>query len=186
MMPMSQIDMVILLDDTNKWLQVCGGLKREPDRVPGRAARLYVVVRQGDVIATGEGTCEYDEHAKNTRWVLDDVKVPDDIKVPDDLTTQRLQVGSALACGVAIVEKDHPAGLEVFSWVQEVHVRTGSPWTNPPPIDFSEAELAVSAHGKLDAAEAIASSLAIRPSDGGGYRWTCEIETRAVEEAQIV
>ena len=56
-MPMSQIDMVILLDDST--LQVCGGLQREQGKVPGRDARLYVVVRQGDAIATGDGTCDY-------------------------------------------------------------------------------------------------------------------------------
>ena len=52
-MPMSQIDMVILKQGGST-LQICGGLHRElPGNVPGRPAHLYIVVRQGDVIATG-------------------------------------------------------------------------------------------------------------------------------------
>jgi hypothetical protein len=171
MMPMSQIDMVALID--NSILQVCGGLQREiPGNLPGRPAYLYIVVRQGGVVATLNGTSKDDG---TQRWVL---------KVQGGPATQ-LRAGPAIACGVAIVEKDDPAGLEAFSWVQEVHIRRTTPWTTLPPIDFSKAELVVSAHGKLAAAQAIASSLAIRPSDGGGYRWTYEVETRAVEEAVI-
>jgi hypothetical protein len=172
MMPMSQIDMVILLDSST--LQVCGGLQRELGNLPGRPAYLYIVVRQGDVVATGNGKSEDN---LNKRWKLN-------VHVPEGHTTQ-LQAGPAIACGVAIVEKDDPAGLESFSWVQEVQVRRGRPWTDPPPIDFSEAKLTVSADGNLAAAQAIASSLAIRPSDGGEYRWAYEVEIRAVEEAVI-
>ena len=174
-MPLSQIDMVILLNGST--LQVCGGLQREIGNLPGRPAHLYVVVRQGDVIATGNGTSEDDG---TDRWVLTNVKVQGG-------PTTQLRAGPAIACGVAIVEKDDPAGLESFSWAQQVNIRTDDPlWgENPPPIDFSEAELAVSAGGKLGAAQAIASSLAIRPSDGGGYRWAHEVDMRAVKEALV-
>jgi hypothetical protein len=172
MMPMSQIDMVILKQGGSA-LQVCGGLQRELGNLSGRPAHLYVVVRQGDVIATGDGKSE--DHP-NKRWKLD-------VHVPEGRTTQ-FQAGPAIACGVAIVEKD-PAGLESFSWVQEVQVRRGRPWTDPPPIDFGETKLTVSADGDLAAAQAIASSLAIRPSDGGEYRWAYEVEIRAVKEAVI-
>jgi hypothetical protein len=69
-MPMSQIDMVILKQGGSS-LQVCGGLERE-DGKEQRPAQLYVVVRQGDVIATGPGKCDYG----NPRWQLD-VHVPE-------------------------------------------------------------------------------------------------------------
>ena len=177
-MPLSQIDMVILLNGST--LRVCGGLQREIGNLPGRPAHLYVVVRQGDVIATGNRTSEDDG---TNRWVMKDVKVQGG-------PTTQLRAGPAIACGVAIVEKDDPAGLESFSWAQQVNIRTHDPlydpsWENPPPIDFSEAELAVSAGGKLGAAQAVASSLAIRPSDGGGYRWANEVDMRAVKEALV-
>jgi hypothetical protein len=126
-------------------------------------------------MSSPQGDGKSEDHPSK-RWKLD-------VHVPEGRTTQ-LQPGPALACGVAIVEKDDPAGLESFSWVQEVQVRRGSLWTDPPPIDFSEAKLAVSAGGNLAAAQAIASSLAIRPSDGE-YRWAYEVEIRAVEEALI-
>jgi hypothetical protein len=172
-MPMSQIDMVILLDGST--LQVCGGLERVTGNLPGRPAYLYVVVRQGDVIAIQNGTSKDDGTG---RWVLEEVKVQGDPTTP-------LRAGPAIACGVAIVEKDDPAGLEAFSWAQQVNIREGDPWVDPPPIDFGEAELVVSAGGKLGAAQAIASSLAIRPSDGDEYRWAHEVEMRAVKEALI-
>ena len=171
-MPNSQIDMVILLNGST--LQVCGGLERETGKPTGRPAHLYVVVRQGDVIATGNGTSEDDG---TNRWVLE-------VKVQGDPTTQ-LRAGPAIACGVAIVEKNDPAGLEAFSWAQQVNIRTGEPWVDPPPIDFGEAEPVVSESGKLGTAQAIASSLAIRPSDGDEYRWAHEVEMRAVKEALI-
>ena len=176
-MPMSQIDMVILLNDST--LQVCGGLQRETGNLPGRSAHLYIVVRQGDVIATGDGTSKDDG---TDRWVVKDVKVQGG-------PTTQLRAGPAIACGVAIVEKDDPAGLEAFSWAQQVNLRTGvdPEWIeDPPPIDFGEGELVVSAGGKLGAAQAIASSLAIRPSDGGGYGWAHEVEMRAATEALII
>jgi hypothetical protein len=172
MMPMSQIDMVILLDDSK--LQVCGGLKREPDKVPGRAARLYVVIRQGNAIATGEGTCDY----RNARWKLN-------VNVPPGLTTH-LQAGPAMACGVAIVE-EYPAGLEAFSWVQQVEIRTDDPtfgW-DPPPIDFRDPQQASLEQGQLGAAQAIASSLTVTPSDGGNYRWAQELEIRPLAPAIV-
>ena len=173
-MPLSQIDMVALQNGSGSSLQVCGGLNREPGNAPGRAARLYVVVRQGEAIATGEGRCEDDE---SRRWELR-------VHVPQDLTAG-LQAGPAIACGVAIVEKAS-GGLEAFSWVQQVDILARDPWTTPPPIDFKEPDLATSASGRLDAAQAIASSLTITPSDGGRYRWTQEVEIRPVEQASIV
>ena len=175
-MPMSQIDMVILKQGGSS-LQVCGGLKREPDRVPGRAARLYVVVRQGDAIATGEGTCEYDPNDENVRWKLIDVRVPQGV-------TTRPQTGPALACGVAIVEK-YPAGLEAFSWVQQVNILPQDPtggW-DPAPIAFSRPQHVFPREGQLDAAQAIASSLTVTPSDGGNYRWNQEVEIRPLTPA---
>jgi len=173
-MPMSQIDMVILLDDST--LQVCGGLNRESGKVPGRAARLYVVVRQGNAIATGKGTCDYGSR----RWKLRDVKVP------EDLTTQRLQAGPALACGVAIVE-EAAGGLEAFSWVQQVNILAEDPssgW-DPPPIVFSDPQQVLSQQGQLDAARAIASSLTVTPSDADKYRWTQELEIRPLTPAIV-
>jgi hypothetical protein len=164
-MPMSQIDMVILKQGGSS-LQVCGGLERK-DGKEQRPAQLYVVVRQGEVIATGSGMCEYG----TPRWQLD-------VHVPEGLPT-RLQAGSAIACGVAIVE-EHPAGLEAFSWVQQVEILARDPWTDPPPIDFKEPELATSATGQLAAAQAISSSLTMTPSDGGRYRWVQEVEIRPV------
>lgn len=177
-MPISQIDMVILLDGST--LQVCGGLQRESGKIPGRPAYLYVVVRQGDVIATGNGTSPDDG---TDRWKVKDVQVQGG-------PTTQLRAGPAIACGVAIVEKDDQAGLglEAFSWAQQVNIRAGvdPEWIeDPPPIDFGEGELVVSEGGKLGAAQAIASSLAIRPSDGGGYGWALEVEMRAVKEALI-
>lgn len=172
-MPMSQIDMVILLDDST--LQVCGGLERESDKVPGRAARLYVVVRQGDIVATGDGTAEDDGSG---RWKVPEVKVPEGV-------TSGLQTGPALACGVAIVEKDQ-GGLEAFNWVQQVEIRTGDPstWGEVlPPINFPNPQHVFPEQGQLDAAQAIASSLTVAPSEGGNYSWTQELEIRPLAPA---
>lgn len=171
-MPISQIDMVILKQGGSS-LQVCGGLNREQGKVPDRAARLYVVVRQGDAIATGEGTCPYGD----ARWKVPDVKVPQG--------TTRLQTGPALACGVAIVEED-PAGLEAFSWVQQVNILPRDPtsdWRDPAPINFGRPDHVFPNEGQLDAAQAIASSLTVTPSDGGNYRWSQEVEIRPLTPA---
>jgi hypothetical protein len=175
MMPLSQIDMVILKEGGSK-LQVCGGLQRESDKEPDRAARLYVVIRQGDVIATGPGTCDY----TSVRWKLN-------ISVPEGPPT-RLQAGPALACGVAIVEK-YLAGLEAFSWAQQVDILAQDPtsgWGDPDPIDFPIPQQVVSKQGQLDAAQAIASSLTITPSDGGNYDWDEKVEIRPVVQVSIV
>jgi hypothetical protein len=169
MMPLSQIDMVILLDEPK--LQVCGGLQREEQGKEHRPARLYVVVRQGDVIATGSGTCDYG----SKRWKVD-------VRVPQSRRTG-LQAGPAIACGVAIVEED-PAGLEAFSWVQQVNILTEDRvWDQqePPPIDFGDPKQAFSEQGQLNANQAIASSLTVTPSDGGRYRWAQKVEIRPVE-----
>jgi hypothetical protein len=163
---------MVILKQRGSSLQVCGGLKREPGKVRGRAARLYVVVRQGDAIATGEGTCEYDQNDENTRWKLPDVKVPKDLP--------SLRTGPALACGVAIVEEDQGGGLEAFSWLQQVNIlaRNPSPEWDPPTINFPAPQQVFPEQGQLDAAQAIASSLTVIPSDGGNYRWTQELEIR--------
>jgi hypothetical protein len=171
MMPLSQIDMVVLLDDSK--LQVCGGLQREIGNLPGRPAHLYVVVRQGDVIATGNGTSEDDG---TDRWVL---------KIQGGPTTQ-LRAGPAIACGVAIVEKD-PAGLEAFSWAQQVDIlaQDPSPGWDPQPIVFRDPQQVFSKQGQLDAAQAIASSLTITPSDAGNYHWAQEVEVRPLAPAIV-
>jgi hypothetical protein len=172
MMPLSQIDMVVLLDDSK--LQVCGGLQPEIANLPGRPAHLYVVVRQGDVIATGPGTCDYG----NPRWKLN-------VNVPQGPTTH-LEAGPALACGVAIVEKD-PAGLEAFSWAQQVDIlaQDPSPGWDPRPIVFRDPQQVFSKQGQLDAAQAIASSLTVTPSDAGNYHWAQEVEVRPLAPATV-
>jgi hypothetical protein len=50
-MPNSQIDMVVRDDDGVGW-NVCGDFERQEGR-PARDVDLYVVVRQGDVVARG-------------------------------------------------------------------------------------------------------------------------------------
>jgi len=173
MMPLSQIDMVVLEQDGSS-LEVCGGLERGDGKVPGRSARLYVVVRQGDVIATGEGICK-DDGSK--RWQVD-------VKVPEDLTAQPLKPGPAMACGVAIVE-EAPAGLEAFSWAQQVEILpSGAERPKENPIPFPDPELAVSARGQLATDRTVSSSLTVKPSESSRtHRWTHEADLRKVVPA---
>ena len=170
-MPLSQIDMVVLLNGST--LRVCGGLKRDQQGKEERPARLYVVVRQGDIVATGPGTCPYEKK----RWKLE-------VLVPEGRTTG-LQTGPAIACGVAIVEED-PAGLEAFSWVQQVTIEP-IPWDEEdlPEIAFQDAQQTYAERGQLQATQAINSSLTVTPSDGG-YRWAQTVEIRPLEPAPNV
>jgi hypothetical protein len=167
-MPMSQIDMVIFEQDDSH-LQVCGDFA--PAIVdPAKPAEIHVAVRQGDVVARGSGQCD------GANWEVD-------AEAQGQLTP-----GSAIACAVAIVEKE-PAGLETLVWVQEVEIRHGKRVGVNVPLDFPEPESVISASGQLAGGRTVASSLAIskeeNPQGGRTLSWHREVSIRPVVAAEV-
>jgi hypothetical protein len=171
MMPMSQIDMVVFKQDDSH-LQVCGDFARTLGN-SAKPAELHVVVRQGDIVARGDGECE------GTNW-----------EVPVEAQGQHLTAGHAIACAVAIIEKEDPAGLETLSWVQEVEIIEGKRASLNEPLDFPQPECVTSALGQLEKGRAVASSLAIlekkNPQGGETLSWQREFSIRPVEPAKVV
>jgi hypothetical protein len=162
--PNSQIEMVVKgdVDGREGWL-VCGRIEPGPGRAENRKVGLYVVVRQGDVIARGDSREDFGRWAFEVR--------------PDD---GQLTLGPAIASAVAIVEKEDPTGLETLTWVQRVTVveTRGEP-QNPP---FPPSELTVTKEGEVADDRAVSSSLGIleQPRGPGGFQWEQELEIRKV------
>jgi hypothetical protein len=159
-MPNSQIDMVV--QDGDKW-KVCGDFER-PENQPDLDVYLYVVVRQGDVVARGH----------------DKVSIRDDWRFEVKAEGGDFVVGQpAIATAVAIAEED-PSGLESFTWAQQVDVRGGRTAGDPEP-EFGPPET-VAGHGELAAGHSISSSLTLKQGGAaagdGPLVWEHELQIR--------
>jgi hypothetical protein len=117
--PNSQIDMVVRHGDG--W-RVCGDFDKQEGR-PDQDVDLYVVVRQGDVVARG-----HDVVSIRKEWRFEVEPEGGDFVVGQP----------AIATAVAIAKED-PAGLEAFTWAQQVPVMQRRTDGNPPP-QFAEPE----------------------------------------------
>jgi hypothetical protein len=147
MMPNSQIDMVVRDADGVRW-NVCGDFDVPTDRLDPKVD-VYVVVRQGDVVARGH------QLVGDKRWRFE-VK-------PEGGELQTRQ--SAIVSAVAIAQED-PSGLEAFTWAQRIDVLPAREDDNPDPV-FGPPQ-AVSGHGELAAGKVISSSLTITAGAAAG------------------
>jgi hypothetical protein len=143
-MPNSQIDMVVMDNSHPGGWTVCGDFKEAPDG----QVDVYVVVRQGDVLARGGGP------VSGTPWQLP--VTPHGGQLDAELET-------AIASAVAIGREDH-SGLEVFTWAQRIPVLTKREDGNPP-TDLSNGVPAVTP-GTLAMGDSISSSLAVSEPTG--------------------
>ena len=144
MMPNSQIEMVVRDDiDPGKW-KVCGDFKQQPN---GRVD-VYVVVRQGDVVARGN------DRVSDKSWQFEVTPEGGQLVAGDEQT--------AIASAVAIAQL--PSGLETFSWAQRVPVLPARIDGNPP-APISDGEPAES-QGTLAMGDSISSSLAVSEPSG--------------------
>ena len=112
-MPNSQIDMVVRHGDG--W-RVCGDFDKQEGR-PDQDVDLYVVVRQGDVVARG-----HDVVSSRKEWRFEVEPEGGDFVVGQP----------AIATAVAIAKEDL-AGLEAFTWAQQIPVIQRRTDGNPPP-----------------------------------------------------
>ena len=112
-MPNSQIDMVVKDNSHPGGWTVCGDFKEAPDG----QVDVYVVVRQGDVLARGGGP------VSGTPWQLPVTPQGGQLVPGEDQT--------AIASAVAIGREDH-SGLEVFTWAQRIPVLPRREDGNPP------------------------------------------------------
>jgi hypothetical protein len=159
-MPNSQIDMVVRDDDGVRW-NVCGDSQVPTERLDPKID-VYVVVRQGDVIARGN------EQVSTRSWRFE-VK-PEGGELRTDQT--------AIVSAVAITQED-PSGLEAFTWAQRINVLSRRTDGNPEPV-FGQPET-VSGHGELAAGHAISSSLTVKEAGaaaaGGSLSWEHTLQT---------
>jgi hypothetical protein len=145
--PNSQIDMVVRDDDRVGW-NVCGDVEQPPGQEDGRVD-IYVVVRQGGVVARGHRVVSFGS------WQFPVVVEGGELVAGPDKT--------AIASAVAITQEDAP-GMEAFTWAQRVPVMERRTDGNPP-ADFGGAEPA-GGEGTLAMGRSISSSLSIRESTG--------------------
>ena len=168
-MPMSQIDMVVLVPPDHSKLQVCGDFDPEIHE-SAKLAEIHVAIRQGDLILRGDTTC------RGTNWQVF-------IDAQPGLTE-----GPAIACAVAFLEKD-PAGLETLSWVQRVQIMAGTRSDENVPLHFPEAESVTSAQGQVGDERSVSSSLAIfeatNPQGEATLGWHRELSIRTVQFAEL-
>ncbi len=168
-MPMSQIDMVVLIDGAT--LQVCGDFKPESGR-PSKRPEVHVVVRQGDIVARGQRAVKEDL----ATWT---------VEVATD-QQQQFTTASAIACAAIIVEKE-PGGLEALSWVQEVTILKGERQDTNVPFDFPPSESVASPQGgQLPEQHAVSASLAILKTGDNTLSWHHEVNIRPVASAEVV
>jgi hypothetical protein len=159
-MPNSQIDMVVRHGDG--W-RVCGDFDKQEGR-PDQDVDLYVVVRQGDVVARG-----HDVVSSRKEWRFEVEPEGGDFVVGQP----------AIATAVAIAKED-PAGLEAFTWAQQIPVMQRRTDGNPPP-QLAEPET-VSGQGELAAGRSISSSLILKEGGAaagdGRLVWQHELQIR--------
>jgi|Tabmets5t2r1_1033131.scaffolds.fasta_scaffold24778_2 hypothetical protein len=143
-MPNSQIEMVVKDDSQPGGWRVCGEFKEDP----GGQVDVYVLVRQGDVVARGGDVVTQKE------WQFGMTPKGGQLVAGEDET--------AIASAVAIARKS--SGLEVFTWAQRVPVKTTRiPGNEPPPLgDGTPAE----SPGTLAMGDSITSSLAVSEPTG--------------------
>jgi hypothetical protein len=172
MMPMSQIDMVVSIDEA--MLKVCGGFQLDVGR-PSKRPDVHVVIRQGDVVATGQRAVNEDL----STWT---------VVVATDQQEQFTINTPAIACGVIIAEQER-GGLEALSWVQEVMIRGFAERLNGPPAIPEELPVASPEGGQLQAGRAVSSSLTIvkesDPQGGETLKWSREVSIRKVIPAEL-
>jgi hypothetical protein len=177
MMPMSQIDMVVVLKEPSidgATLRVCGRFEPEPGR-PSQRPEVHVVVQQGDIVAKGQKAVD----DNSPTWT---------VEVGTDPPQQFIPGQPAIACGVIIVEKE-PAGLEALSWVQEVNVlpRDTIRTAENERFVFPPAESVVSLQGgQLPSEHAVSSSLAFVPASDEPLSWHHKVEIRLAESAPVL
>lgn len=164
-MPMSQIDMVVIIDEG--MLKVCGDFQLDAGR-PERPPEVRVVIRQGDIVAKGQRAVDEDLGS----WTV--------VVAADH--EQKFTTGDAIACGVIIIEKEQ--GLEALSWVQKVDI---NPYVDSEnnAFDFPPEESVPSPDGgQLENGRAVSSSLTIlkqpNPQDGDTLSWRREVSIRRV------
>lgn len=168
-MPMSQIDMVVLVPPDHAKLQVCGDFAPELHPL-AKLAEIHVAIRQGDLIVRGDTTCQ----GANWQVFID--------------AQPGLTEGPAIACAVAFLEKD-PGGLETLSWVQKVQIKKGTRQSENIPFLFPESESFTSAQGQVGDERSVSSSLAIfeetNPQGEATLNWHRELSIRAVQFAEV-
>jgi hypothetical protein len=182
MMPMSQIDMVVFKKATSTQpptLEVCGKFeRREGEAKAPTKGQVFVVVRQGDFVQALQGPTKDD-----TRWELSRTLEPG-----QGLTFDR----PVLVSGALVLPQEHPPGLGIVTWVQEVAeteiktIRTEAPANQPAhllgsPVGDGQSE-------GLTREESVASSLAIlqAPAAGGApLSWLQQVERVPVEQAEL-
>ena len=144
-MPNSQIDMVVKDNSHPGGWTVCGDFKEAPDG----QVDVYVVVRQGDVLARGGGP------VSGTPWQLPVTPQGGQLVPGMDQT--------AIASAVAIGREDH-SGLEVFTWAQRIPVLKQREDGNPP-TELDDGAPA-GPQGTLAKRDSISSSLAVSEPTG--------------------
>jgi hypothetical protein len=142
-MPNSQIEMVVMGDHPGQW-KVCGDFTKRPD---GRVD-VYVVVRQGDVVAHGH------DRVTDQAWQFEVVPEGGQLVAGDGKT--------AIASAVAIAKDS--SGLETFTWAQRVPVQERRTDGNPP-TELGVGEPA-EPQGTLAMGDSISSSLAVSEPAG--------------------
>jgi hypothetical protein len=158
-MPNSQIEMVIKDDRQPGGWRVCGEFREDP----GGQVDVYVVVRQGDVVARGGDVVTQKE------WQFGMTPEGGQLVPGRDKT--------AIASAVAIARKS--SGLEVFTWAQRVRVvKARTPGNEPPPL--GDGTPARSPGGTLAMGDSITSSLAVSEPTGpeagpGGLSYTVDL-----------
>ena len=144
-MPNSQIEMVVMDDDHPGGWKVCGDFKEDPDG----QVDVYVVVRQGNVVARGG------DLVSDKAWQFRVTPEGGQLVAGPDKT--------AIASAVAIAREDH-SGLEVFTWAQRVPVLERRTDGNPP-TELGDGEPA-GHEGTLAMGDSISSSLAVNEPTG--------------------
>jgi len=159
-MPNSQIDMVVRHGDG--W-RVCGDFDKQEGR-PDQDVDLYVVVRQGDVVARGHDVVS---SRKESRFEVE----PEGGRLRRRAARDRDSGGH---------RQGGPAGLEAFTWAQQIRVLQRRTDGNPPP-QFAERET-VSGQGELAAGHSISSSLILKEGGAvagdGRLVWQHELQIR--------
>jgi hypothetical protein len=166
-MPNSQIDMVVRDEDQVGW-NVCGDVEALPGQ-PDARVDIYVVVRQGDVIARGHKVVPFGS------W-----------QFPVVVDGGQLDAGpgrTAIASAVAITQ-EHPSGLESFTWAQRIPVLPVRPagGEGDSSSHFGPAET-VSGPGQLAFGMSISSSLTVKEpatagSGDGTLSWEHALQIR--------
>jgi hypothetical protein len=182
MMPMSQIDMVVVKDGTppgRATLEVCGKFERRPGNAPPPTkGEVFVVVRQGGFVQALQGPTKDD-----TRWELSRTLEPG----------QRLALDQpVLVSGALVLPQEDPPGLEIVTWVQEVAEteiqtsRTEAPAN--PPVHLPGRPVGDGQSGGLTTQASVASSLAIHQApaaSGEPLSWRQQVEVVPVEHTEL-